>query len=261
MLLGTWTPLGSAVRLRVLGALLGLAVVLAPPRVALAELRPLVRVMLENLSDVDQIGQGIAVEDHALVERAARRLGRRAERIKRIDIEVFGLDAARDAQFDAYLTVQSRATAAIADAAKQQDVRAALQGMRQLIQSGCMGCHRDFREPAQLLRPPVLLMTTFLNAWREIIRGLAMNDFSLVERQAREIQTAERALNQGPVIDEAFGPHDPQVREVFRSYLRHVSLQATEIERAATEEDGARVAHAVQEMWEGGCISCHERFR
>ena len=245
----------------VLGALLGLAVALVPARFALAELRPLVRVMLENLSDVEQIGQGIALEDHALVERAAKRLRRRAERIKKNDIQLFGLDPARDDLFDAFLTVQIQASIVIANAAKQQDVRAALHGMQQLTESACMACHQNFREPAGLLRRPVVFMTTFLKAWREITRGLAINDFSLVERQAREIETVERALNKGPVIDEVFGLHDPEDREAFQSYLRHVGLQANEIAQAAAEKNGARVALAVQEMWEGGCISCHERFR
>ncbi len=217
--------------------------------------------MLENLSDVDQIGLGIAVENHELVEKAARSLGRRAERTMKIDIKIFGLDAARDPQFDAYLTVQAQAAAAIASAAQQQDVRSALRGMRQLIRSACMACHQDFRESANLLRPSVLFMTNFLNAWREIIRGLAINDFSLVERQAREIESVERSLNQEPVIGKVFGPRNPQDRELLRSYLRHVSLKAAEIQRAAAEEDAAGVTQAVQEMWEGGCISCHEEFR
>lgn len=260
MLLGKWTSLRCSVRLMVLGALLGLAVALAPSRFALADLRPLVRVMLENLSDVNQIGLGIAVEDHALVEQAARRLGRRAKRVKKIPIPAFGFDRARNDEFDAYLTAQTQVSTAIANAAKQQDVRAALHGMQQLT-AICMACHQTFREPARLLRPPVIFMTTLLKAWREITRGLAINNFSLIEQQAREIETIERALNKGSVIDETFGPHDPEDREVFQSYLRLLGLQANKIEQAAAEKDGAMVALAVQEMWEGGCIPCHERFR
>ena len=125
MLRGTGIPLPSGLRPSVLGALIGLAVVLAIPSGSLARLRPIARVMIEALETVNQIGQGLSIEDYEASERAARNLRNQA---------------------------------------KKENAHAALEGLEQLLQSACLACHRKFRDPAKLLRPPVLYATNFLSA-------------------------------------------------------------------------------------------------
>ena len=251
----------SGIRLLVLGTLLGLAVALVSSQIALARMRPLVRNMLENLASVDEIGQGLALEDYKRAEQAALSLRNRAKNLKKVDIELFGFDAARKELFDGFLTAQAEAAVAIAGAAKQKDPRAALAGMQRLFESACLACHREFREPAKRLRPAVQIMTGFLSSWREINRGLSVNNFSLIERHAREIENAGGVMDRDPVIEKTFGLHKAEDRKVFRSYLRQMNLQAGLIAQAAVDGDTPRVARAIREMWEGGCISCHEQFR
>ena len=261
MQIGTRSCRGSPVRLLVLGALLGSMVVVGAPRDAVAKLRPLVRVMLENLAAVDEIGQGIAVEDFERVDKAASGLRRRAVNLKRIDIRTFGFDPAREARFDAYLTEQAVAAEAIASAASLEDAGAALQGLEELFRSACLACHVEFREPARLLRPAVPFMTTFLAAWREVNRGLALGDFRLVERSAREIERVSGALRPDAVIESTFQIRDEEQRRAFRGYLRRVESQANLIGEAAGDKDSMAVVSAVRTMWESGCVPCHQRFR
>ena len=244
-----------------LGALIGLAVVLAIASSSFARLKPIARAMIEALETVNQIGLGLAIEDYEASERAARSLRNQAKNLKKIDIEIFGLNPARNAEFDGYLTAMEETADVIAAAAKKEDAHAALEGLAQLFQSACLACHREFREPAKLLRPPVLYMMNFFNAWREMNRGLAMNDFALVERQAREVATASRTLQRDSAIESTFDIHEPQEREEFEGYLRHLTQRAGEIERAAVEGDAKKATWAMRKMWEDGCISCHEKFR
>jgi len=261
MVFGTPPPRRSGRRLLVLVALLGLVGALGSSQDARARLRPLVRAMLENLASVDEIGQSLALEDYKRAERAALSLRNRANNLKKLDFELFGFDAARKESFDGFLTAQAEAAVAIAAAARLEDARGTLAGIQRLFETACLACHKEFREPAKRLHPAVLIMTGFLSAWREINRGLSVNDFSLIERHAREIENAGWALDRAPAIETTFDIDDAQERKLFRSYLRQVNLQAGQIAQAAVEGDGARVARAVREMWQGGCISCHEQFR
>ena len=52
------------------------------PRVALPELRPIIRDMLENLGEIDDIGSGLAVDDFGRVGEAAQSLQSRASAMK-----------------------------------------------------------------------------------------------------------------------------------------------------------------------------------
>jgi len=235
--------------------------VLVPSRSAFPQLRPLAREMLENLGAVDQIGEGVAVDDYAQVRGAALDLKARAGGLKGFDIATLGIDPSRDPQFDAFLAAQEQAADAIAVAAKNRDGRGAVLGLQQLFQNSCIPCHVDFRERGNLLRPSVLFMTTYLSAWREMNRGLSLNDFSLVSRRAREIEAMGRVLAWDQVIQSTFGLEDAAERKAFRGYLGRLNAQASRIERAAVAEDVIKVTEGIRKMWEEGCISCHERFR
>lgn len=231
------------------------------PGVAAPELRVLVREMLENLGAVNQIGEGVALENYEQVERAALDLVSRAARLKEIDISTLGLDPARDDQFDAYLTAQEGAARAIASAARAKDGQASVLGVQQLLASSCLSCHADFREGAQLLSPSVLFMTTFMSAWKEMNRGLSINDFTLVGRSAREIQALSRVLAWDQVIQSTFELNGSDERKQFRSHLARVTAQAARIEQASFQEDAPTILQATRQMWNEGCLACHDQFR
>lgn len=246
---------------RSLPAALLLAGTFALPAPAWADLSPLVREMLENLGAVNEVGQGVAIEDYEQVEQAAAELSARADRLKKLDISKVGLDAARDAKFDGYLLAQQQASAEILRAAKQEDGRAVILGLQRLFRNACVPCHSDFREAANLLGPATLFMTSFLNSWQDVNRGLSINDLTLVERAARELSSMTKVLSWDQVIESAFGIEDPEERREFRKILRHVGTNATRMATAADEDDKLGVVNAASEMWADGCISCHEKFR
>jgi cytochrome c556 len=217
--------------------------------------------MLENLGAVNQIGEGVAVQDYERVKRAALDLKRRAEAMKEVDIATLGLDSHRDAQFDGYLAAQEEAARSILNGAEQKDGRAVLLGVQHLLGNACIACHQTFREPANRLRPSVLFMTSFLQAWKEMNRGLAINDFSLVSQHARELESMGRVLSWDQVIQSAFGLTEVEQFKAFRVYLNLVLRKAARIEQASIEEDAAKVIEASRQMWNEGCIACHEKFR
>lgn len=226
-----------------------------------AELRPLVRDMLENLGSIDQIGEGVALEEYDRVISAAGDLLGRAERMKQEDLSVLGLNPDRDVEWDAYLAAQQQGARAILAAAEQEDARNVFLGVEQISRDACLACHAGFRAPANLLRPSVLFMTTLLSAWREMNRALMLNDFSLVTRRAREIQAMGRVLSWDQVIQTTFGLDDAAERKTFRRLLHRINSHAATIEQAAAEEDGARIVEALRSTWTEGCIACHEQFR
>jgi cytochrome c556 len=237
------------------------AALLLQPATALSELRPLVREMIENLGAVNQIGEGLALEEYDQVQRAALDLRNRARRLKQLDLKTLGLDLPRDPQWDAFLSAQEKGANAILEAAKAEDDESTLLALRQLVQKACLSCHTDFRERNRLLRPGSLFMTTFLSAWKEINRGLALNDLALVARSARELQAMARVLSWDQVIESTFGLADPAERRVFRQLLMRMSAQAARIEQAAVEEDVATVLQADYNMWRESCLACHAQFR
>lgn len=231
------------------------------PRPAETELRPLVRDMLENLGAVELISEGVAFADFDTVARGARDLRERAVRLKGLDISTIGLDPARDEAFDAYLAAQERAAESILGAAGEEDGERVISGVQDLFRTACLPCHHDFRERAALLRPAVLFMTTFLTAWREINRGLAMNDYNLVSRRAREISAMSRVLTWDQVVRNSFDLERPEDRQEFRRFVARLTANAERVERAASGEDPSRVLDAAEAMWAEGCLACHSRFR
>lgn len=253
---------GLGAGLRVVGMVaVAIGVVLAVPQGAYSKLRPIVREMMENLGSLDQVGEGIALDDYDSVQNAALDLKARAERLQKQDLTTLGLDARGDFQFDAYLKAQVKAAEAISAAALKQDGRAAYRGVQELFQNACLPCHAHFREASNLLRPSSLFMTTFLNAWQDVNRGLAINDFSLVGRGAQEIASMARVLSWDQLIEEVFDIDDPVERRDFRSLVVKVADSASRMTTAASREDKTSVVNAAGDMWTNGCISCHDRFR
>jgi cytochrome c556 len=222
---------------------------------------PLVREMLENLGAVNQIGEGLALEDYDQVTRAALDLKRRAEGMKKTDPTTLGIDPDRDAQFDAYLSAQVQAADAILTAAKAEDTQSTLLALQHLLQDACLSCHTDFRKGSHRLRPSVLFMTTFISAWKEINRGLLIDDLVLVGRSARELQSVARVLAWDQVIESTFDITDATERKEFRKLLARVAAQAARIEQASVEADLGTILLADRQMWNEGCVACHERFR
>jgi cytochrome c556 len=236
-------------------------IVLGMPDGAFTELRPIVREMLENLGSVDAIGLAVATEDYEKAEAAARDLKIRARKLKGWDLAELGLDPEHDGQFDAYLALQEASADAISKAAKQNDARAVFRGVRRLFENACLPCHHVFRERSGLFRPSVVFMTSFIAAWKDINRGLAVNDFSLIGRSARGLAAMARVLSLDAVIQSTFGLSEPAKRKSFREHLQPVIAAADRVEDAATRGEANKVTEAVLQMWDTGCLSCHEEFR
>jgi cytochrome c556 len=216
--------------------------------------------MLENLGSVNHIGEALALEDYARVGSAAQDLKRRAAALKEVDLATLGLEVDRNDRFDAYLAQQEEAADGILSASRDKDSRGVLLGVQQLLQNACLSCHADFRRGRSALRQSVLFMTTFLSAWQEMNRGLAVDDYTLVSRGARELQAVSRVLSWDQVIDSAFATHEPAERKVFRGLLLKMAKHAAEIERAAEQQDALAILSNSRLMWEA-CIACHDRFR
>jgi cytochrome c556 len=252
-------PLGLA---RLLIRSLALASALALlPRMALPELRPLVPGMLDNLSAIDRIGEGVALEQYSLVVSTAERMMERADEMSQIDLATVGIDPARDAQWDGFLTAQKQAAAGVKAAAEKEDAEGIMRASQTLVGNACLGCHAIFREPNRLLRPSVHVMTQFLSAWRDINRALAVNDYNLMEVRAREVATLTGFISSDEMLGEAFGLGGSKQRRLFRGFLREVTVNAGRIEEAAKQETLPEVLDASRAMWTDGCIACHDKFR
>ena len=246
------------IALRVL-AVAGIA--LTPAWNASAQLRPIVREMMENLSSVDRIGEGIALNDYDYAAQAARDLKDRAKKMKKVKLDEIGLDPAQTRQFHAYLDAQARAADVILAAAKKQDGAGTYGGLQALYNDACLPCHTHFRETANLLSPATLFMTTFLNSWRAVYRGLAMNDFPLINRSSEEIGAMARVMSWDQIIEEVFDLDDPLERKDFRMKAHQVAVSASNMASAASREDKKAIIGAAGTMWTDGCISCHKQFR
>lgn len=232
----------------------------APPR-ASAGLRPLVRQMLEQLESLQEIGEGVALGDYAKIERAAQALRAGAKELESLDLSTVGLDPARDKAFDAYAAAQDEAARLIEEAAKKKDARETIARLRRLKDKACLSCHRDFREKARLLKTSVLFMTNILSAWKDMNRGLAVNDLQFVAQRAREVVALSRVLSWNEVIQKTFNVKESGRQKTFRNYVGQLNLQASRIERAALSGHTADVMDAMQRMWDRGCIPCHDDFR
>lgn len=249
-------------RFRRLGAALAVAALLSvTPFSGHSELRPLVREMLEQLGAVQSIGQGLALEDFGRIRRSAEDLQARARELRKFDVSALGVDPSLQPQFNSYLHAQEQGAAAIARAGEQEDAPRVLDALQKTLNGSCLACHREFRARQDLLRPSVLFMTTFLDAWKGMMRGLLTDDFTLVTREARELQAMVRVVGFDQVIETTFGLTDAEQRKEFRRFLQRLSRQAARVEQAAYEEDGGALTAAARAMWEQGCLACHQRFR
>lgn len=231
------------------------------PSTGLTALRPLVPDMLDNLSALNRIGEGVALEDYEQIVMSARSLILRAGRMQYLDLTALGLDARRDPEWDAYLAAQRQAAEAIESAARRADPRAVVEASQQLVGNACLACHASFREPGNLLRQPVTFMTSFLASWRDMNRGLLIRDFELVGQRAREVAALSRMIGSDEILEEGFGLGGSKQRRLFRGYLKQVMEASSRIDAAARERDLAVVLASTRRMWNDGCVSCHEQFR
>jgi cytochrome c556 len=231
------------------------------PGTALPELRPLVSEMLDNLGDVNRIGEGVALEEFDQVAASAGALRKRAEAMRALDLATLEIDAERDALWDGFLLAQEAAASVVIEAAEKKDARAVMAASGQLVGNACLGCHASFRDPESMLRPSVLFMTSFLAAWRDMNRGLAMKDFNLIDLRARDVSALADVIAADQILESAFGLGGSKQRRIFRGFLRGVSENAAAISQAAGAEDLPGALGATSRMWADGCIGCHEKFR
>jgi cytochrome c556 len=231
------------------------------PGTALPELRPLVPEMLENLNDINRIGEGVALEEFEQVAASAGALRKRAEAMRALDLAKLEIDPERDALWDGFLLAQEAAAGVVIEAALKQDARAVMAAASQLVGNACLGCHASFRDPESRLRPSVLFMTSFLAAWRDMNRGLAMKDFNLIDLRAHDVAALSEVIAADQILESAFRLGGSKQRRLFRGFLRGVSENAAAISKAADAEDLAGALQASSRMWEDGCIGCHEKFR
>jgi cytochrome c556 len=246
---------------RALPAIALASLVLVIPGMAVTALRPLVPDMLDNLGAINRIGEAVALEDYEQIVLAARGLISRASSMQYLDLGALGLDARRDPEWDAYLIAQRQAAEAIESAARNADAAGVVEASQRLVGNACLACHASFRDPGNLLRPAVLYMTTFLASWRDMNRGLVLQDFTLVGQRAREVGELSQTMAAGDVIENAFGLGGSKQQRIFREFLTHVTDSSARIDAAAGEKDVVGVLESMRHMWTEGCISCHEKFR
>ena len=247
-------------RCAAVGAVLTVAFVLAPLS-AHSEIRPLVREMLENLASLNEIGTGVAIGDFERVKRAAADLDARAGILLDFDVTRLGVAARKGPTFNVYLREQQQAARMIAKAAKGKDGALVFKGVRGLLDRACIACHKIFRERENLMRPQVILMTSFLDAWQDMNRGMLTENFDLVSRRAHDLQVVGKVFAAESVISNAFDIDDPGDIGEFREFLLTVIARAKEVERAADAEQIGGIIEGTQRMWTGGCLACHDQFR
>jgi len=231
------------------------------PRVALPELRPIIRDMLENLGEIDDIGASLAVDDFGRVGAAAQSLQSRASATKVHGNAPPGFDKQQAPAWDAFLAAQEKAALAVLAAAKEKDGDGVMRAVEEMFQNSCLACHAAFREPQQRLSGSVLFMSSFLAAWRDMNRGLSLRDFALIARRARELEAMAITLSWDQVIQSAFAIESAADRKVFRRYVHQVAVSSSRIEAAAQSEDAGKVVEASRQLWTNGCIACHQQFR
>jgi len=241
----------------------GFAVLLisAAPLCVRADVRPLSHYMLTNLQATNAVGEGVATEDYAAVESAARDLQNTAREIRTWTPPQLGFEPSDKAKFDGYLKLQDEISGRLIEAARNKQAPSIVKDLDQLLGKSCLGCHRDFRDRQGILKASTLFMTSFVNTWKEINRGLLLNDLALVARSARSLESTGQVMSWDPVLQSSFGISQEARREKFRGYLNSVIGAAGSIEDAATRGEPDVVRKALVEMWRSGCISCHQEFR
>jgi cytochrome c556 len=221
----------------------------------------LVGLMHENLAVVNRIDEALARDDFGRIRQEAAHLKTSAAELKGFDLAQLGLDPGRDARFDEYLSAQQGAANAIAAAARREDAPAVLREVEHLFRDACLRCHTDFRESQALHKPPVLFMRNLLASVKSMNRGIVMNDFALVAREARQMGAVADIFTWTQVMESMFEIASPEERIVFRGHLDRLSAEAIRIESAAVERNALEVTQALRRMLQEGCLSCHARFR
>lgn len=251
----------SGICSRMLLVVVTVTAVTITPRVAVPELRPIIRDMLENLGEIDDIGAALSVDDFGRVAEAARSLQSRAGAMKVHGEAPPGLDKQDAHAWDDFLTAQETTALAVLTAANEEDGDAVMRGVEAMFRDSCLACHAVFREPQQRLSGSVLFMSSFLAAWRDINRGLSLRDFALIGRRARELEAMAKTLSWDQVIQSAFAIDSAADLRVFRRLVHQVAVTSSRIEAAAQSEDAGMVVEATRQLWTNGCIACHDRFR
>jgi cytochrome c556 len=252
----------AASRLHVVARAVCVAILLfLVPVGAQAQLRPLVGDMLENLSALDRIAEGLALEDWDQIEDASRGLRARAIQMRLLDLETLRMDRSQDTVWDAFLIAQEQAAREISLAVRNQDAAGVIAGQRNLVGNACLGCHAGFRDPQSRLRDSVLFMTSFLSSWRDMSRGLMIRDFELIRRRASELNALIEIMGSDETLEDEFGLGGPRQRRQFRGFLSAVSTQADAMSSAAQTQDVAKILDASNAMLKDGCVACHDKFR
>jgi hypothetical protein len=203
----------------------------------------------------------VALEEYEQVVASASALRARARSMRELDLAELKLDPNLDSLWDGFLLAQEAAAGVVIEAAGKEDARAVMAANQQLIGNACLGCHASFRDPGNMLRPSVLFMTSFLAAWRDMNRGLAMRDFILIDLRARDMSALSDVIAADQILEEAFRLGGSKQRRIFRGFLRQVSESASQISQAVDTEDLPAVLDATRTLWSDGCIACHEKFR
>ncbi|MBW2716610.1 MAG: hypothetical protein JRD03_11065, partial [Deltaproteobacteria bacterium] len=145
----------------------------------------LVAVMHQNLAAINDIDEAVVRDDYERVGKGAATLKTNAISMKGIDLKSLQLDPKREAEFNRFLTAQHRAADSIAKAAMSEDAAAVLLGVNQLIDDACVACHSEVRETDAGRTPRALFMRSLLSSVQSVNRGIAMNDYGLIAREAR----------------------------------------------------------------------------
>jgi cytochrome c556 len=226
-----------------------------------AQLRPLVRDMLENVTAVNRIAEGLALDDWDRIEDSARGLRARADSMQLLDLETLRMDRSQDALWDAFLQAQEKAAREISVGVRNSDANAVIAATQTLVGNACLGCHASFRDPQNRLRGSVLFMTSFLAYWQEINRGLMIRDFDLIGRRARELSSLTAVVGSDENVEAEFGLGGPRQQREFRAFLAVVTTSADAIAAASDAKDPGVVLQSSFTMWGDGCIGCHVKFR
>ena len=221
----------------------------------------LVATMHQNLAAINEIDEAVVRDDYERVEKGAATLKANAISMKGIDLKSLQLDTKKGAEFNRFLAAQRRAADSILNAAALGDAAAVLLGVNVLIDDACVACHSELRETDAGRTPRALFMRSLLSSVQSVNRGIAMDDYGLVAREAREIGAMAHILTWTQVTETIFLVKNPADQNEFRDYFETLSSQAIRLEHAAAQRNPKMVSAATRRMLNDGCVSCHESFR
>lgn len=253
--------IGRSRRPAVRGALLAAALVGVVAADSTESQLRLAGTMHRNLAALNACIEGVALEDQGLIEGAGKELRETANLLKEFGAAAIGVEPGRSEEFNRLLDAQVRSAEAIVSAGRQGDVHATLAGSQRMLETACIRCHDRFRSSYPERTSPVLFMRMLLSSTHAMNWGLAMDDFSVIAREAREIATIARIFNFSRVAELLFEVEEPAARQEFRSYVNLLVDEANRLEGAAFTRDTAEISRAYRRMLVDGCVPCHQRFR